>query len=114
MSPQIADKTIYNNGLKIYTTLDSDIQKAMDDVFMDDKYFPVYNKLAHAQAAMAIIDPKTGHIKALRGGYGQKTGDLVLNRATQIQRPPGSTFKPIAVYAPAIDQKIITAATVYR
>jgi penicillin-binding protein 1A len=112
MSPQIADKTIYNNGLKIYTTLDSDIQKAMDDVFMDDKYFPVYNKLAHAQAAMAIIDPKTGHIKALRGGYGQKTGDLVLNRATQIQRPPGSTFKPIAVYAPAIDQKIITAATV--
>lgn len=112
MSPQIADKTIYNNGLKIYTTMDSDIQKAMDDVFMNDKYFPEYNKLAHAQAAMAIVDPHTGQVRALRGGYGKKSGDLILNRATQIQRPPGSTFKPIAVYAPAIDQKIISAATV--
>ncbi len=113
MSSQLADKTIYNNGLKIYTTMDSSIQKAMDDVFTDDKYFPIFNKkLEHPQASMVIIDPATGQVKALRGGYGQKSGDLILNRATQIQRQPGSTFKPIAVYGPAIDQKIVTPATV--
>ncbi|MDP4180844.1 MAG: PBP1A family penicillin-binding protein [Bacillota bacterium] len=111
MSSQLADKTIYSNGIKIYTTMDSNVQKSMDEVFTNDKYFPIINKTQHPQAAMVIIDPKTGQVKALYGGYGQKTGDLILNRATQIQRQPGSTFKPIAVYAPAIDQKLVTAAT---
>lgn len=113
ISAQAASKMIYNNGLKIYTTMDSDMQKAMDDVFTNEKNFPIFNKrLEHPQAAMVIIDPATGQVKALRGGYGQKTIDLSLNRATQIHRPPGSTFKPIAVYGPAIDQGIITPATV--
>jgi penicillin-binding protein 1A len=113
MSPQAASKMIYNNGLKIYTTMDSDLQKAMDEVFTNEKYFPIVNKkLEHPQAAMVIIDPATGQVKALRGGYGQKTIDLSLNRATQIHRPPGSTFKPIAVYGPAVDQGQITAATI--
>lgn len=113
ISAQIADKTIYNNGLKIYTTMDSDVQKEMDSVFKDDKFFPVVNKNApHPQAAMVIVDPKNGQVKALYGGYGEKKADMVLNRATQIKRQPGSTFKPIAVYGPAIDQKLITAATI--
>lgn len=112
-SAQIADKTIYNNGLKIYTTLDNDVQKEMDAVFKDEKYFPLVQKNApHPQAAMVIVDPKNGQVKALYGGYGEKKADMILNRATQIKRQPGSTFKPIAVYGPAIDQKLITAATI--
>ncbi|HEY9060093.1 MAG TPA: PBP1A family penicillin-binding protein [Pseudobacteroides sp.] len=114
MSSQMADKTIYNNGIKIYSTMDPDIQKGMDEVFTNDKYFPIIKRnLQHPQAAMVIIDPATGQVKALYGGYGQKTGDLILNRATQIQRQPGSTFKPIAAYAPAIDMKLITGASVF-
>ncbi|KNY27131.1 transglycosylase domain-containing protein [Pseudobacteroides cellulosolvens] len=114
MSPQLADKTIYSNGIKIYSTMDPDIQKGMDEVFTNDKYFPIIKRnLQHPQAAMVIMDPSTGQVKALYGGYGQKTGDLILNRATQIQRQPGSTFKPIADYAPAIDMKLITAASVF-
>ncbi len=114
MSSQMADKTIYSGGIKIYTTMDPDIQKGMDEVFTNDKYFPIIKRnLQHPQAAMVIMDPYTGHVKALYGGYGQKTGDLILNRATQIKRQPGSTFKPIAVYAPAIDMKLITAASVF-
>jgi penicillin-binding protein 1A len=114
MSSQLADKTIYSNGIKIYSTMDSDIQKGMDEVFTNDKYFPIIKaNLQHPQASMVIMDPATGQVKALYGGYGQKTGDLILNRATQIQRQPGSTFKPIAVYGPAIDMKLITAASVF-
>ncbi|HEX9062849.1 MAG TPA: PBP1A family penicillin-binding protein, partial [Clostridia bacterium] len=113
MSEQLALQTIYSGGLKIYTSMDSDVQKAMDAVYKDDKYFPIVNKKAgHPQSGMAILDT-TGHIVALYGGYGQKNADMILNRATQIERQPGSSFKPIAVYGPAVNERIITAATVY-
>jgi len=49
----------------------------------------------------------------MRGGYGELNASMTLNRATQIQRQPGSSFKPIAVYAPALDLQKITPATVY-
>ncbi len=110
---EMAIKTIYNNGLKIYTTMDSDIQKAMDEVFLDEKYFTKVNKKTSQspQASMVIVDPKNGQVKAMYGGAGEKIG-IPLNRATSIKRRPGSTFKPIAVYGPAINEGIITAATV--
>ncbi|OPZ93287.1 MAG: Penicillin-binding protein 1A [Firmicutes bacterium ADurb.Bin419] len=110
---EMAIKTIYNNGLKIYTTMDSDVQKAMDEVFLDEKYFTKVNKKTSQspQASMVIVDPKNGQVKAMYGGAGEKIG-IPLNRATSIKRRPGSTFKPIAVYGPAINEGIITAATV--
>jgi penicillin-binding protein 1A len=117
MSEEAALRMVYNYGVKIYSTQDSDIQKAMDEVFNDDSFFYFDNKYAKEQgetpqAAMAIVDPYTGHVKALYGGYGEKKGSRTLNRATQSKRQPGSSIKPIAVYAPAIDLKKITAATV--
>lgn len=117
MSENVALAQIYNYGLRIYTTQDSDIQKAMDEVFNDDKYFKIDETQAkknpeHAQAAMVLIDPITGQIKAMYGGYGPKTASNTLNRATQMERQPGSSFKPIAVYGPAIDQQAVTAATI--
>lgn len=113
MSEQIALKTIYNNGLQIYTTMDSDMQKEMDAVYKDDKFFPIVNKnLEHPQSGMVIVDPKTGQVKAMYGGYGEKKGNT-LNRATQIQRQPGSSFKPLVVYGPALNERRITAATVF-
>lgn len=109
----MAIKTIYNNGLKIYTTMDSDIQKAMDEVFLNEANFTKVNKKTSQspQASMVIVNPKNGQVKAMYGGAGQKIG-IPLNRATSIERQPGSTFKPIAVYGPAINEGIITAATV--
>lgn len=113
MSEQMALKHIYNNGIKIYTTMDSAIQKEMDAVYKDDKFFPVVNKnIEHPQSAMVVIDAKTGQVRAMYGGYGEKKGNT-LNRAVQIQRQPGSSFKPIAIYGPAIDQRVITSATVF-
>lgn len=108
--------SVYNTGYTIYTTQDSTIQKAMDEVFTDDKYFPeIKGRKEHSQAAMVILDPYTGHVKALYGGYGVKNSDMVFNRAssTLMKRQAGSSFKPIAVYAPAVDTGIITPGSIF-
>lgn len=64
------------------------------------------------QAALTIIDQSTGEVKALVGGRGDKTANKTLNRATDTARQPGSTFKIIAAYAPALDAGGLTLATV--
>ncbi|MBQ1902475.1 MAG: PBP1A family penicillin-binding protein [Lachnospiraceae bacterium] len=64
------------------------------------------------QTAMTIIDQSTGSVVALCGGRGDKTGSKTLNRATGITRQPGSTFKILAAYAPALDSGGLTLATV--
>lgn len=55
------------------------------------------------QLSMTLIENGTGHVKAILGGRGDKTKSLILNRATSTYRMPGSTFKPLIDYAPAID-----------
>lgn len=62
---------------------------------------------------MVIIDHKTGNVVACTGGLGEKKTARSLNRATQSIRQTGSSIKPIAVLAPAIDKKIITAASIF-
>lgn len=57
------------------------------------------------QASFTVMDQKTGQVKAIVGGRGKKTASLTLNRATNTTRQPGSTFKVLGVYAPAIDVK---------
>ncbi len=64
------------------------------------------------QTAMTIIDQSTGEVKAIVGGRGDKTGSRTLNRATDTTRQPGSTFKVLAAYAPALDTAGMTLATV--
>lgn len=112
-SEDMAIKTIYNNGLKIYTCMDSEIQKTMDEVFLKNEYFTKINKNTSQspQAAMVIIDPKTGQVRAMYGGAGEKIG-IPFNRATALEKQPGSTIKPIAVYGPAINEGTITPATI--
>ncbi|MBO4213886.1 MAG: penicillin-binding protein [Lachnospiraceae bacterium] len=64
------------------------------------------------QASMSIIDHTTGEVKAIVGGRGEKTGRMTLNRATNTYRQPGSTFKVLAAYAPALDSLGKTLASV--
>lgn len=64
------------------------------------------------QAAMTVIDQSTGHVVALVGGRGDKVASKTLNRATGITRQPGSTFKVLAAYAPALDAGGLTLASV--
>ena len=89
------------------------VQSVKDEVLNDTNTF-VLDKVTVAkslQAAMTIIDYYNGHVKAIVGGR-EKTGDLVFNRATQALRQPGSCFKVLASYAPAIDLGIVMPGTI--
>ena len=66
------------------------------------------------QSSMVIIDQSTGYVKAIMGGRGEKTASLTLNRATDTTRQPGSTFKIPSTYAPALDAKNMSLATIYK
>ena len=101
---------IYNGGLKIVATVEPEIQDIMDKVYAEGEGFPSFYGGA-PQSAMVITDPANGQIKGIVGGTGQKQGARVLNRASQTRRQPGSTIKPIAVYAPALDTGTITLAS---
>ena len=97
-------------GLKIYSTQNSKIQKTAESEFEKSKYqIQSKNGGNSSQAAMVIIDHKTGYV----GGLGKKTEVRPLNRATQSIRQTGSCIKPLSVLIPAIDKKIITASSIY-
>ncbi len=91
-------KALYTGGYVIHTTMDANVQQAMERTFNNDGNFPN----ASVQAAMIVTDPSTGEIRGIVGGRHQKAA-RELNRATQSFRQPGSSFKPVAVYAPAFE-----------
>ncbi|GAA4291912.1 PBP1A family penicillin-binding protein [Anaerocolumna aminovalerica] len=179
-----ASKALYSGGLSIYTTLDSDVQKVLDNVYSNPDYFPKvgstsYWELNYAlsietskgetihyhnsdlkefagstsknfsyfsdkedalklikefkeaklkeddiilgentslilqpQSSMVIIDQSTGQVVGLIGGRGTKTGNRTLNRATNTVRQPGSVFKILSTYLPALDSAGMTLTSV--
>lgn len=115
-SLELANKLVGSGGLRIYTNFDAKIQSDIDATFNNVKLFQknpaaFVNEPEKPQAGMAIIEVGTGKIVGLAGGYGEKTGNFYLNRATDIRRQPGSSIKPVAVYAPAIEEGLITGAS---
>ena len=101
----ISEKDIYGGGLRIYTTLDRKVQQAAQSVWADERNFPPTGKNKRpVQGAVAVVDYHNGEIKALVGGrdYDAKRG---FNRAVDSRRQPGSTFKPVAVYGPALEAR---------
>lgn len=112
-SETYARSLVTSGGLSIYATVDKDVQDTMESVFENSSNFPsISEDGVKPQAAMMVVDPKTGHILGVVGGRGEKTESLVLNRATQSKRSPGSSLKPLATYAPALDQGLITPYSV--
>ncbi|MBQ8043685.1 MAG: penicillin-binding protein [Clostridia bacterium] len=172
LTENTATNLLYSGGLKIYSTMNKDVQDAIDSVFENpestfasqgaeylltynldieraDKTPKYYQKFAtlssndqatvdakiaeiksqlmtdtdkvlneshylqlQPQAAMVVIDYKTGQVKGIAGGRGVKYQSRGLNRATQSTRQAGSTFKILAAFVPALDMKIKTAASV--
>ncbi|MBQ3554260.1 MAG: PBP1A family penicillin-binding protein [Clostridia bacterium] len=111
MTESDATKLIFKGGLKIYSTVSPTVQNAMETVFTDDSNFTGSGE-NKPEAAMLVMDPYTGYIRGIVGGRGEKTGNRVLNRATQTLRQPGSSIKPLSVYGPAIEAGVITPATI--
>lgn len=110
----IASRVLFNGGLQIYLAQDMALQKIMDDIYSDPSAFPKGRGDVQPESAMVIMDPYTGQVKALVGGRGDKEGNRTLNRATQSLRQPGSTIKPIGVYAPAIEYGLITPSSIIK
>ena len=81
---------------------------------IEGNYDESISMTAQPQAAMVIQDQSTGYVVAMVGGRGVKEGRRTLNRATNALRSPGSTFKPLAAFAPALDSAGQTLATVYN
>ena len=80
----------------------------------EDNYLETISMTAQPQVAMVIEDQRTGYVVAIIGGRGNKEGRRTLNRATSSTRSPGSTFKVLAAFAPALDSMGQTLATVYN
>ncbi len=79
-----------------------------------DNYEETISITPQPQAAMVIEDQSTGYVVAMVGGRGNKEGRRTLNRAMDAARSPGSTFKVLAAFAPALDSAGQTLATVYN
>lgn len=115
-----------NGGLKIYTTMDTKLQNTTQAILNDyktedktgpyDFLFPVGSNLEPVQdlqAGIVVMDYHNGHVKTIVGGRGEQ-GPMSFNRAASdsFLRPPGSSIKPLTVYAPAIDTKVLTAGSI--
>jgi penicillin-binding protein 2A len=97
----LSQEEIMTRDYRIYTEMDQNIQSSLEVVFKQDHLFPNGKDETLVQSGGVLIDPETGGIRALVGGR----GDYVFrgfNRATHIKAQPGSTLKPLAVYAPAL------------
>lgn len=99
----LTENEILSGGLRIYTELNPVIQNAAEEVYNDHSFFPESTSDQLLQSGAAFIDPATGGITALVGGRGEHVF-RGFNHATQLERQPGSTMKPLAAYTPALEQ----------
>ena len=100
MTEEKAELLIHTGGLRIYSTIDQDIQHAINTEFSDDWNFPY--SAEDPQAAMVVAEVGTGKIRAMAGGR-NTSGQMLFNRATS-PRQPGSSIKPLAVYSAALQK----------
>ena len=102
MTEEEAQQMVYTGGLKIYTTIDSDLQNIIWDEFSDDSNFPDAIDGSEVQACMVVADIENGYINAMVGGRNAE-GAKLFNR-TVSPRQPGSSIKPLSVYGAALQK----------
>lgn len=108
---------IFSSQEAAYEAVDTYRAAVLDELGIDnveDNYEEAVSMTPQPQAAMVIEDQSTGYVVAIVGGRGTKEGRRTLNRATDAKRSPGSTFKVLAAFAPALDSAGQTLATVYN
>ena len=107
ITKKTASVIFYKGGYNVYTALEQDIQNTIETFYTDINNFPKDSEGNIPQSSMIVIDPHSGDILGIVGAIGNKTGERLLNYATQSKRPSGSAIKPISVYAPALDRNLI-------
>ena len=115
-SRSFATQKLKNSGYRIYTCVDLELQQIVEEKYCDPSTFsngelPTNEEGESPESAFVLMDYE-GHLLAIVGGKGTKTESRSYNRATMAMRPPGSSMKPLSVYAPALEYDIINWSTV--
>ena len=105
---------IQSGGYHIYSTIDPDVQAAVDSIYMDLSQIPKPRGGQQMQSAMVVTNVATGDIVAMAGGVGTGKEHDGWNRATDSKLQTGSSIKPISIYAPGFEAGAITPATVVK
>ncbi len=113
MSDEWITQMLAHGGLRIYTCMDPRVQAIAEEIYTnwDNLNYPS-KKGQDMQSSITIIDNKTGDVAAIIGQFGEKTGNIWKNYANTSRRQPGSSFKPLAVYSPALELGKISPITV--
>ena len=107
------DLAFQQGGLRIYTCYDPDVQAAVDAVYTNRDNLNYTSRDGQLmQSAITVIDNASGDVVAIAGQFGEKEGNLLSNYANSAQRQPGSSIKPLSVYAPALEMGKISPITV--
>ena len=111
ISESAARLLLFSGGYEIYTTENIEIQRILEDYFENPDNFPSATRRG-LEFSMAICDSLTGDLIAIYGSAGKKSGDRLMNYAT-VNLTPGSVLKPIALYAPLIDKRLVTPSSIF-
>ena len=112
----INEEELFTKGYRIYTSLDKNLQEYSEELYAKDEMFPKSPPTGiPCESALVVLDASSGEIRTLIGGRdGTDENNTIrkgLNRATQVRRQPGSTIKPLLIYAPAIENHGYTPVT---
>ncbi len=109
-----ASQLLSTGGLSIYTCYDPDVQAAVDEVYTDVSLVDGYDSTdgQQLQSGITVVDNETGAVVALAGAIGEKVGNRIWSYATDTVRQPGSSIKPLAAYAQALEAGLILPNTI--
>ncbi|RKI69085.1 penicillin-binding protein [bacterium 1xD42-67] len=103
-SESVAEQALARGGLRIYTCYDPNAQAIVDQIYTDRANLDYTSKEGQQmQSAICVIDNQTGDVVAIAGQFGVKNVNFGSNYANNGRRQPGSSFKPLAVYSPALE-----------
>lgn len=116
-------KFINTSGLKIYSTVDPDVQSSLEQLSSTDSLYPAASSEAQVandalgtnyqpEVGMTVVSNEDGSVLGMVGGR-DNNASLTLNRATNSYQT-GSSTKPITTYGPALEEEICTLSTVYN
>lgn len=112
-SESLAKNMVNSGGLKIYACVDTEIQDTVEEIYLNRENLELTSASGQkAQSAVVVMDPE-GNVVALAGAMEEKKGNLVLNRASGSRRQPGSSIKPLSVYAPALELGVISPVSAF-
>ncbi len=112
-SNERTELALQRGGLRIYTCYDPDVQAIVDEIYTNRENLDYTAKDgSQMQSAIAVIENETGNLLAIAGQFGEKTVNLGSNYANNGHRQPGSAFKPLAVYSPALEFNKVSPYTV--